>query len=224
MSVHFSATKRLPRTSLATPAGRGSVRTMRLTVILGLSTLLFLLWLAWRYVGATSTFDRLPGGILELLNLLTLSVALTLGLVWALLLYQVWRQGYGQSGRIHSVAQLQALSPAQFEQFAAELFRARGYDVDVRGRSGDLGVDLEIVNAQGKRAIAQCKRYRSTVGPDVTRELYGTMIHERVSHAFLVTTAEISDGAREWAAGKPMTLIDGATLLDLANTSGVGVA
>jgi restriction system protein len=62
----------------------------------------------------------------------------------------------------------------------------------------------------------QCKRYRNAIGPDIVRELFGTMIHERVHHAFLVTTASISDSAREWAAHKPMTLIDGPTLVQIA--------
>jgi restriction system protein len=84
--------------------------------------------------------------------------------------------------------------------------------------SGDLGVDLVITSTGGKRAIAQCKRYRSTIGPDIVRELYGTLMHEGVSHAFLVTTAEISDAAREWARGKPMTLIDGPTLVQIATS------
>jgi hypothetical protein len=43
------------------------------------------------------------------------------------------------------------------------------------------------------------------------------MIHERVHHAFLVTTADISDAARQWAKHKPMTLIDGATLVSIAS-------
>ena len=47
------------------------------------------------------------------------------------------------------------------------------------------------------------------------RELYGTLIHEKVAHAFLVTTADISDAAREWARGKPMTLIDGKMLVQV---------
>ncbi|MBE2221690.1 MAG: restriction endonuclease, partial [Anaerolineae bacterium] len=45
---------------------------------------------------------------------------------------------------------------------------------------------------------------------------FGTLIHERVSHAFLVTTADISPSAREWAQGKPMTLIDGNLLIQVS--------
>ncbi len=43
------------------------------------------------------------------------------------------------------------------------------------------------------------------------------MVHERAFHGFLVTTAEISEAARQWAADKPMTLIDGAALSALSD-------
>ena len=109
-----------------------------------------------------------------------------------------------------------ALDPTAFETYVATLFRQKGYRVKHRGRRGDRGVDLELTDAGGRRAIVQCKRYRHTVGPDTIRELYGTMIHERVHHAYLVTTADISSAAREWAGYKPMTLIDGPHLLKIA--------
>ena len=89
----------------------------------------------------------------------------------------------------------------------------------MRGRSGDLGVDLALTQDNGRRAIVQCKRYRHPIGPDIVRELFGTMLHERALHGFLVTTAEISDAARTWAADKPITLIDGRTLAELSAES-----
>jgi restriction system protein len=78
-----------------------------------------------------------------------------------------------------------------------------------------MGVDVMLTKENGQRAVVQCKRYRHTVGPDIVRELFGTMVHERVHHAFLVTTADISDGARDWAADKPLTLIDGTLLVQI---------
>ena len=70
----------------------------------------------------------------------------------------------------------------------------------------------------------QCKRYRNAIGPDIVRELFGTMIHEGVHHAFLVTTADISPAARDWASDKPMTLIDGLTLVKIAESLASGGA
>ena len=77
-----------------------------------------------------------------------------------------------------------------------------------------------LTQANGRRAVVQCKRYRHVIGPEIVRELFGTMIHERAAHGFLVTTAEISDGARSWAADKPITLIDGMSLVSLNPVSG----
>lgn len=215
--TQISASRRTPVTHLlinrdANAHGLG----LRWLLILSATSFMLLGWLVWRYGMAADSFAQLPQSFVESLNLLTFSSVATVGVLWVLLGYQRRRFAAVNAVITPSIGQLQSLSPAGFEQFSAELFRARGYTVRVRGRSGDLGVDLEIVNSTGKRAIAQCKRYRSTVGPDVVRELYGTMIHERVAHAFLITTADISDGAHEWAAGKPMTLIDGGTLIELA--------
>ncbi len=116
----------------------------------------------------------------------------------------------------HTLDELYDLSPQEFEQYVARLFRKKGYTVTHRGRSGDKGVDLELERTGGKRAIVQCKRYRRPVGPEVVRELFGTLVHERVSHAFLVTTANISKSAREWTQDKPMTLIDGSLLIQVS--------
>jgi restriction system protein len=108
------------------------------------------------------------------------------------------------------------MDPDDFEKYVGQLFRQKGYRVRLRGSKGDLGVDLELTQPSGKRAIVQCKRYHNTVGPKVVRELYGTLVHEQVPHAFLVTTADISDAARQWAQFKPITLIDGETLVKIA--------
>ena len=106
------------------------------------------------------------------------------------------RPRYGVS---RALDELQDLSPKEFEHYVAGLFRRKGYRAVVRGRAGDHGVDLELRAPTGKRAIVQCKRYQNTVGEDVVRELFGTLIHER-----------------DWAQGKPITLIDGRTLVRIA--------
>ena len=50
------------------------------------------------------------------------------------------------------------------------------------------------------------------------------MIHEGVHHAILVTTADISQAARDWARSKPMTLIDGQALVQIAESLRTAVA
>jgi len=187
-----------------------------LWTLLAIAALLLFLWLLYHYLFQPSWINHLPPVLSELFFLFEVASGLTVGIVATLLW---WRQRtLSRPPAVLSIDGMIALSPAAFEQYVAALFRQKGYQVKLRGRSGDKGVDLELSRPGGRNAIVQCKRYRHTIGPDIVRELFGTMIHERVHHAFLVTTADISDAARQWAKHKPMTLIDGATLVDIAST------
>ncbi len=189
--------------------------------LLGSITAVFILWLIFHRLLQPAWFSQMPEAFRELLWLSEAAGALTLILIWLLLW---WRHKVETAVTLSqlvipnlSVRELYDLSPREFEEFVAKLFRKKGYRVRVRGRSGDKGVDLELIGQYGKRAIVQCKRYRSTIGPEIIRELYGTLMHERVAHAFLVTSADISGSARQWAQGKPITLIDGQTLVQIAS-------
>lgn len=172
-------------------------------------------WFMYRLLFRPEWPGALPPAVVELLNLVEVAAAFTLIVLWAGLL---WRRGAGHAskpGKALNLNQMYALSPKAFEHYVAGLFRRKGYRVIVRGRSGDHGVDLEL-SSGGRRAIVQCKRYRDTVGEEIVRGLFGTLLHEAAHHAFLVTTADVSDAARNWAAGKPITLIDGPTLVKIA--------
>jgi restriction system protein len=171
----------------------------------------------WRYGVAVDILSSASGWVEDLLNLVTGAGALTLLALWAIVIWQRFESRAVSDRSSMTVEELYNLSPHAFEHYVAELFERRGYQVEVRGRSGDLGVDLSVTRPDGRRAIVQCKRYRHTIGPEIVRELFGTMVHELAMHGFLVTTAEISDAARAWAAGKPITLIDGRTLVKLSD-------
>ena len=188
-------------------------------VIIGVLTLWLLAWLLFRWLFQPQWFSRLPGIAAEIVALVETAGAFTLAFLWAGLGLRYWRQFQTARPRtppVLTLEKMQALSPKAFERYVAGLFRQKGYRVVVRGSSGDLGVDLELTGPEGRKAIVQCKRYQNTIGAEIIRELYGTLIHERVVWAFLVTTADVSDAAREWAAGKPITLIDGTTLMEIA--------
>jgi restriction system protein len=216
MMIRLQAANRRPSPKLREDAiSRDHLQ--RLTWIVSAATGFFVLWALWLYGIAAEAARNWPAWLVEMIGLFTGAGLITLLLLWVLI---VWQRRWGAKsahGPRMSVEQLYALSPRAFEHFVGELFERRGYTVEVRGRAGDLGVDLALSRADGRRAIVQCKRYRHQVGPDVVRELFGTMVHERAFHGFLVTTAEISDAARQWAADKPITLIDGAALAALSD-------
>lgn len=173
-------------------------------------------WIAYRLIGQPDWPATLPTEIGKLIELAEMASAVTLAFLWMGLYWRYRRNRAPSTTASPTIDQLLSLSPKAFEQYVAALFRRKGYKATVRGRSGDHGVDIELLNPVGRRAIVQCKRYQNTVGEDTVRELYGTIIHEQAIHGFLVTTAEISDAAHVWSHGKPITLVDGATLVQIA--------
>lgn len=229
--VTFNAERRWQRLRLQIPpAVEGSAlgkgdrlgRAYRVgLVIIGGLTVWWLGWLIYRWLFEPGWLSVLPDVLMELVLLAETAGGFTLAFLWGGLGFHYWRRtrqaGPGAAIPDMTREKLYTLSPKAFERYVAGLFRQKGYRVVVRGRSGDLGVDLELTDGHDRRAIVQCKRYRDTVGAEVVRELYGTLIHEQVAHAFLVTTADISEAAREWARGKPMTLVDGGMLVAIAD-------
>lgn len=107
------------------------------------------------------------------------------------------------------------LSPQAFESLVGKLFRVYGHDVELVGGSSDHGVDIVVKNQQGEKWVVQCKRYRGSVGEPVVRDLYGTMLHENAQGAYLITTGNFTQGARQWAEEKPIILYDGEALIKL---------
>lgn len=210
LSFHFG--RRLQARGAAPASTAVSPRNW---LVVGGITAVFAAWLFLHWVIQPRWIDALPSLLREMIALTEFAGITALIIVWSVIWWRM-RSYVPPLTPVLTVDDLVSLSPAEFERYVGQLFRRRGYKVKLRGRSGDLGVDLELRNGTGKRAIVQCKRYRSTIGPSIVRELYGTLIHERVAHAFLVTTADISDAAREWAQGKPLTLIDGTALVQVA--------
>ncbi|MEN8098382.1 MAG: restriction endonuclease, partial [Chloroflexota bacterium] len=142
------------------------------------------------------------------------TLTVTVIVLWCGIGWQRWRATKAPIPEL-SIEQLQALDPTQFEEHVAHFFRRKGFKVHRRGRTGDHGVDLEVYSPNQKMGIVQCKRYRSTVGEGIIRELFGSLVHEGASHAYLVTPSNISDAARNWAESKPITLVDGTDLIKL---------
>lgn len=163
--------------------------------------------LSWLHVGQRGDQTGLILGII--------AVAIGLGVL-------AWRSWGGARLRwaskvlgIRSLDDIYALSPGQFEEFVGFLFQRMGYSAKVVGHSGDEGIDIELRRTgelAAPRVVAQCKRYKGSVGQPIVREFYGSFA-ERASEGYLVTTGTFTDPAREWARSRPLHLIDGAALL-----------
>ena len=117
---------------------------------------------------------------------------------------------------------LAAMDWGDFEHLIRELFERmfvnNGVEVKVTRASRDSGVDAIAFDPNpltGGKFVIQAKRYTRTVDVSAVRDLFGTLQNEGANRGILVTTSKFGRDSYEFAAGKPITLIDGPGLLGL---------
>jgi hypothetical protein len=133
---------------------------------------------------------------------------------------QTAREGLAELLPAMASQDLDTLDPYQFEDLIARLLEKMGLDVEETKRSGDGGVDVIAHSDEpitGGLFVIQCKKYSSKVGVPKVRDLYGVVHHLNASKGILITNADFTQQAKDFAEGKPIELIDGdalRTLLD----------
>lgn len=90
----------------------------------------------------------------------------------------------------------------KFEGLAAEWFQRSGYTVELGPGRNDGGVDLRIwkddLSQSGPpTVIVQCKRYKDKIDRVTVKALYSDLIFEKATGAMVVTTSDISRGAKK---------------------------
>ena len=115
-----------------------------------------------------------------------------------------------------SVDALNGISWQEFEILVGEAFRLQGYQVSKTGRAGaDGGVDL-VLRKGTEKFFVQCKQWKAfTVGVKVMRELYGVMAANGAAGGFVATSGSFTDGAKAFASGRNIELMDGPILIKL---------
>jgi hypothetical protein len=176
-------------------------RARELATGIGLLTVALLLFAVWPLM--------LPGKPVQIASVaFVLAGLLATGVAWWWALHI--QRDQNAAGR--RLEELQALSPAAFEEWVGARFQEQGFAVEVAGAQGDHGIDL-VVSRAGERAIVQCKNYRVwSVGEPVLRDLFGAMHAAGADRAYLVTTGRLTSPARIWAEGKPIEIWDGAAI------------
>lgn len=106
---------------------------------------------------------------------------------------------------------LQSLTGTEFEELLAELFTAKGYKVQLNGKSGDQGADL-ILSKDGVRTTVQAKRYTKAVNNKAIQEAVAAKAVHDCSFAMVVTTSNFTKGAFENAKANGVHLIWGKEL------------
>src|SRR5574341_1328569 len=121
--------------------------------------------------------------------------------------------------RIRHIQNLLSLSPGDFEEAVADLFRELGYrSVKRTGKAGDLAADIQCRDEAGRRVVIQCKRYalgRNVSSPDLQAFIGMATVHHKAEQAVFVTTAGFTQAARDLARHHGIVLYDGPTLATL---------
>lgn len=115
---------------------------------------------------------------------------------------------------------LRNVSPRQFEEIVAELFRAKGYDVELTKRTRDGGKDIIAVSTDHfgikLKYFIECKHYAESnkVGVDVVRALHGVKnTKDGPNKTIIVTTSSFTADAISFAVHEATSSWD-VTLAD----------
>lgn len=92
----------------------------------------------------------------------------------------------------------QGISPYDFEDFMAKLFRDNGYHVERTNYSGDFGADLILQKSETK-TVVQIKRYHEghKVGVQDVNQVLGAAKYYGGHQIMMVTTSELTQPAKE---------------------------
>ncbi len=116
------------------------------------------------------------------------------------------------------------LTPSEFEAFIQNLFTKMGLDTKLYRAGGDGGIDCMAYDPdpiKGGKIAVQAKLYTRTVAPTHVRDLWGTVQHEGATKGIMITTSGYGPDSYKFAAGKPLSLIDGTGLLALCQQWGI---
>lgn len=111
---------------------------------------------------------------------------------------------------------LQAVRELPWDQFSALVtaaYQRRGYTVAPANKPA---FDFTLTQ-QGRVTLLQCRRWKvKQLGVGPLQELANAIAREDAHNAICICAGDLSPQAREFAAGKPLTLVTGSELAILA--------
>ncbi|WFB11828.1 restriction endonuclease [Streptomyces sp. LX-29] len=112
---------------------------------------------------------------------------------------QRWRDDEAIRVGHRSLAEVDAMSWQEFERYVAGLCRRDGCtDVEVSGKSGDLGADVIATLPDGRRLVVQCKHYaphRYVASGDMQKFVGTAWLHHKADVAVFAATCPFSKAA-----------------------------
>lgn len=101
------------------------------------------------------------------------------------------------------------VSPYEFENRVASLYRAMGFRVRQTPYSGDGGFDM-LAEKAGEKLLIECKQYGegSTVGRPELQVLRAAVVDESADKGVLITTGRVSGPAAKYVYDKPIEILE----------------
>jgi len=111
--------------------------------------------------------------------------------------------------QLHTENYIMALSPRDFENVVAELFKRLGYSVTQTPYTNDRGKDA-ILKKDNMTYLVECKHYgkNKPVGRPALQKFYGAMTEEHAEKGFYVSTGGFTNTAIDYAKHFKIELIN----------------
>ncbi|WP_217558082.1 restriction endonuclease [Paenibacillus sp. GbtcB18] len=123
-----------------------------------------------------------------------------------------------EARRIHQLRKERAedfysLTPREFEQAIANLYKKLGYDVQLTPYVNDGGKDI-IAWKNGKKYLIECKKYGpdKKIGRPLLQKLFAAMTEEKAYKGIFVATCYFTDSAYEYGKKYNISCISFSTL------------
>lgn len=104
-------------------------------------------------------------------------------------------------------ARLSDMHWRKFEELTGEFFHHQGFQVEMGPGTNDDGVDVRVWRPEqpmeeSPHIVIQCKRQKAKVEKVVVKGLHADVTHEAADYGLIVTTSELSPGARSTIAAR----------------------
>lgn len=100
-----------------------------------------------------------------------------------------------------------SLNGWDFESEFAKLLNRQGFKTQITSGSSDGGIDIFAMK-DGVPFAIQCKAHKSPIGPNIIRDLYGSMNHNNIKNGILVNLGGFTKGVIDFAKDKSIILLD----------------
>lgn len=102
----------------------------------------------------------------------------------------------------------------EFEKFLLSFLQETDIKLKPQNLQETLGVDLDLINSQGKKIVVQAKRYKNNVGIKAVQEVASGKVHYQASEAWVITNSFFTKAAIELAKSNQVKLFNRDALIE----------